>query len=260
MSTSIDSIKLYHKEYFLKQVDGFSEFDTFNGKFENLFYRYQRNIALLDLKSQHTYLEYGCGRGEICIYHAINGGESVGVDYSIDAIRLAQEKAKHLKVKISLFHGSFNSFHSGNKKFDRIMASEFIEHISKTEGELFIKIAVSLLNEGGKLLIFTHPNTLQRKCGYPAIRFAAKMLGKKLPKHQPDTTNEHYKLYHLNEQNFFSLQSLAKKAKVRRYKIGYDSFLRAASNQPIRNVIKVIINKTFLRHFFLTDLYLILEK
>lgn len=257
--TSVDSIALYDSEYFLRQVDGFNEFADFKGRFDELFERYRRNVKLLGLDYFHKYLEFGCGRGEICIYHAVNGGDSTGVDYSRDAIALAKAKAEKLSVNVGFYAESFSNFMPAIGGYDRILAAEFIEHISRDEGELFMNIAYGALRRGGRLLIYTHPNTLQRKYGYPILRFIFSLRGRGLPKQQPDTLSEHYKHYHLNEQNYYSLRSMARRLGASKFEIGYDSY-DYVPNQKIKNFIRYIIKRTPLRHLFLTDLYMIIEK
>ena len=256
---STDVVEIYNENYFLTQVDGFREYNNFSGRHEDLFERYQRNIKLMDLQDEHNLLEYGCGRGEICIYHGKRGGKAIGVDYSSDAIALALKKAEELNVAIDFSVSPFSAFPVAESSFDRLLASEFIEHISRDEGVVFFKLAYQALKPGGKLLVFTFPNTLHRKFGYPILRLAYLPFGRKLPKIQSDTTSEHYKLYHLNEQNFFELKSNALKAGFTKFEIGYDIPYTKESG-TLKNIAKKIIHHTFLRHIFFSNLYLLAEK
>ena len=259
MINSLDVKYIYNREYFLKAVDGFNEFQSFDGSLASLFSRYRRNIALLGLTSDHNLLEIGCGRGEVCIFHALQGGRAKGVDFSGDVIALAREKATSLGANVDFVESSFDVLDDHKETYDRILASEFIEHISIKEAELFIKIAHSILKNGGKLLVFTFPNTLQRKYGYPIQRFFGKLFGKSLPKIQEDTTSEHYRLYHLNEQNYFSLKALAIAGGFKKIEIGYD-VEKTNSNSIIKKSIVNVVNNSILRHIFLCNLYMVAEK
>jgi cyclopropane fatty-acyl-phospholipid synthase-like methyltransferase len=78
---SIDVKDIYDKNYFLKAVDGCDEFDAFDASYESLFYRYKLNINALDLKPTDRYLEIGCGRGEIVMFHSKLGGAALGIDF-----------------------------------------------------------------------------------------------------------------------------------------------------------------------------------
>lgn len=261
MRKSKEVIEIYNKEYFLRQVDGCDEFSEFDGTFEALFPRYRRNIELLNLLPAHKLLEIGCGRGEVCIYHALRGGFAKGVDYSGDAINLAKFKANSLGSKANFVTASFDEIEEENDTYDRILASEFIEHISKEEGGTFFKSMYSMLKPNGKLLVFTAPNTFYRSYGYPVYRFLNALRGKKLPRIMDDTISEHYRLYHLNEQNYISLASLAREAGFSKFEVGYDIKKTLDQNESLINrIVKSLIIKTPFRHIFLNNLYIFAEK
>jgi 2-polyprenyl-3-methyl-5-hydroxy-6-metoxy-1,4-benzoquinol methylase len=259
MMKSTDVRGIYDSGYFLTAVDGYREFSGFDGSFDSLFPRYQRNIDLLDLMPQHNLLEVGCGRGEVCIYHVLRGGHAKGVDFSADAIQMACEKAASLNAAVEFVESSFDAMHEPAEIYDRILASEFIEHVSRQEGELFFKKAYSMLKPGGKLLVYTFPNTLQRRFGYPIQRIWGFLRGKPLPKQQEDTTIEHHRLYHLNEQNYFSLKTLAAAGGFHTVKVGYD-MEKTRSKSIFKRMIMGGIKHTPLRHVFLCNLYLLAEK
>jgi 2-polyprenyl-3-methyl-5-hydroxy-6-metoxy-1,4-benzoquinol methylase len=256
---STDVIDIYDSDYFLKAVDGYVEFSCFDGSIASLFSRYQRNIQMLGLLPHHKLLEFGCGRGEVCIYHALQGGEAKGVDFSGDAIKLARDKAASLNAQVDFVETSFDALNELPETYDRILASEFIEHISRQEGELFFKKAFSLLKPGGKLLIYTFPNTLHRRYGYQIRRIWSALHGRIVPKLQDDMLSEHYKLYHLNEQSYFSLNSSAVAAGFNRIVVGYDMG-ESERKSFFKQMIHWIIVTTPLRHLFFRNLFVLAEK
>jgi cyclopropane fatty-acyl-phospholipid synthase-like methyltransferase len=261
MKKSTDVIEIYNEDYFLNQVDGYNEFLNFDGTLEALYPRYQRNIELLGLQPTHNMLEIGCGRGEVCIYHALRGGRAKGVDYSEDAINLARSKSVSLGLDTEFITASFHELADQNNTYDRILASEFIEHISKSEGESFFKMSYSMLKPKGKLLVYTMPNTLYRRYGYPMYRFINLLKGRVLPKVMEDMRSEHYQLYHLNEQNYHNLAFLAKQAGFLKFKVGYDIKTHAGhAESVVKRLVKNIVAKTPLRHILLNNLYVLAEK
>lgn len=211
------------------------------------------------LKPHYNFLEIGCGRGKICIFHSKNGGRAKGVDYSTAAIALAQRKARELAVNPSFHVLPFSAIVEKNCTYDRILASEFIEHISQSEGEQFFKIVYAALKPQGKLLIYTMPNTLQRKFGYPIVKILAFFRGISLPKQQEDTLSEHYLKYHLNEQSYFKLRKSVQSAGFGKFVIGYD-FNAEIGKTKFRRFFWGLIKQSPLRHIFLTDLFLLAEK
>lgn len=255
---STDVKDLYNEEYFLDAVDGFTDFAEFDGSYERLFERYRRNVDLLGVEPTHALLEVGCGRGEICIYHAKRGGRAVGVDFSGDAIAIARRKAQQLNVSPEFKEASFDELSNKDGMFDRILACEFIEHISAQEGEVFFDKIHALLRPGGRALIYTYPNTLQRRYGYPLLRLYNALRGIRLPKQQPDTESEHYRLYHLNEQNHLTLKRAARRAGFRKVHVGYD--VELASGGRLKRAAFSLVKHSPLRHLLLNHMYLVVER
>lgn len=250
---SKDVRHLYTETYFMESATGHDEFKVFDGKFEHLIDKFQMVINLLDLHQSDKFLDIGCGRGELVIYHALNSGKATGVDFSDEAIKLAMEKAAELKANCIFLVSSFEKIDE-EVKFDRIVSIDFIEHISIEEGRAFFRKCFDLLNPGGKLIIYTYPNTIRRRFGYKLIRTFSLLKRKPLPEKEPDTVSDHYKQYHLNEQNYFSLKNSAKNAGFGKVKVQYfdlsikDSLLK-----------RLLINTPF-RHLFLKGLTLVADK
>jgi len=250
---SKDVRHLYTESYFMENATGHDEFKIFDGNFEHLIDKFQMVINCLNLRQSDSLLDIGCGRGELVIYHALNGGKATGVDFSDEAIKLAKEKASELNADCSFMINSFEKIDE-EIKFDRIVSIDFIEHISVDEGKAFFKKCYNLLNLGGRLIVYTYPNTIRRRFGYKLIRVSGFIKWKPLPKREPDTISDHYKQYHLNEQNYFSLKKSAMNAGFGKVGVQYidlsikDSFLK-----------KVLIHTPF-RHLFLKGLTLIADK
>ena len=254
---SSDVKEIYSKEYFLYNVDGFKDFNKFNGDYDDLFSRYKENIKLLNLRVSDKFLEIGCGRGEIVMYHGKNGGYGLGVDFSADAIALAVEKAKQLNINCDFMVTSFEDIPE-KEKFDKILASEFIEHISEYEGLLFIKKCYNLLKENGVLVIYTYPNTLQRKVGYKFIRYKSLFTSNPFPKIQDDMKDEHYKKYHLNEQSYFRLKKLLHRYPFRVIDVFYED--NNANFNPKSKILNKLFLSTPMKHLFLTGLTAVVVK
>lgn len=250
---SKDVKHLYTEEYFLGSATGHDEFMAFKGKYDQLIDKFRMVIRLLDLNPGDSFLDIGCGRGELVIHHALNGGESTGVDFSPEAIKLAREKTEELQAECSFIVSSFEDIDE-SAKYDKISSIDFIEHISEEEGKLFFKKCYNLLKPGGRLLIYTYPNTIRRRYGYRLIRFLSILKGKPAPKKEPDTVSSHYKQYHLNEQNYYTLRKSALIAGFRKVKVHY--FDESAGESFLK---KLTLN-TPLRHLFMKGLTLVADK
>jgi cyclopropane fatty-acyl-phospholipid synthase-like methyltransferase len=250
---SKDVRHLYTETYFMENATGHDEFKTFEGKYEQLIDKFRMVINQLNLHQSDRLLDIGCGRGEMVIYHALNGGDATGVDFSDEAIKLAKVKASELKAQCNFQINSFEKIEE-EIKFDRAVSIDFIEHISVEEGKVFFKKCYNLLNPGGRLIVYTYPNTIRRRIGYRLIRLFSIIKRKPLAKQELDTISDHYKQYHLNEQNYFNLRKSAQDAGFRKVSVQYfdlsikDSFLKS------------VLKSTPFRHLFLKGLTLIADK
>ena len=177
---SKDVRHLYTESYFMENATGHDEFKSFEGRFEQLIDKFRMILGYLDLNKSLKLLDIGCGRGELVIYHSLNGGEATGVDFSDEAIKLARSKADELKAGCKFQINSFENIEE-NVKYDRIISIDFIEHIAIEEGKTFFKKCYSLLNPGGRLLVYTFPNTIRRRFGYKFIRALSIIKGKPMP-------------------------------------------------------------------------------
>jgi cyclopropane fatty-acyl-phospholipid synthase-like methyltransferase len=250
---SKDVRHLYTESYFMENATGHDEFKNFEGRFEQLIDKFQMILGHLDLSKSSKLLDIGCGRGEMVIYHALNGGVAAGVDFSDEAIKLAKSKADELKAGCKFQISSFEMIDE-EIKYDRIISIDFIEHIAVEEGKTFYKKCYNLLNPGGRLLVYTFPNTIRRRYGYKLIRAFSIIKGKPMPRKEPDTISDHYKQYHLNEQSYFSLRKSAINAGFDKVRVQYID--PSIKDSPFK---KVLINTPF-RHLFLKGLTLIADK
>ncbi len=253
VTSSKDSRHLYNEDYFMESATGYDEFKHYRGKFDDLIDKFQRIIGLMDLLPSLSLLDIGCGRGEIVIWHSLNGGTATGADYSPDAIRIAQDKANELGAKCRFLTASFEEL-SENEKYDRIISVDFIEHISKQEGSNFFRKCINILNPGGRLVVYTFPNTIRRRYGYTLIRITGFFRKRRVPRGEPDTISSHYKQYHLNEQSYFSLIRSAKTAGFSKVRVVY------LDDSAQDSLLKKSFLSTPFRHLFLRGLTLIADK
>lgn len=97
-------------------------------------------------------LELGCGPGQLAHYLADKGiKEYLGVDFSGQAISIAQDNFSKHGLKGSFISEDINKFKFENFTYDCVIATEFLEHISND---------VDILNRvsSGSLIIGTLPN------------------------------------------------------------------------------------------------------
>ncbi|MGQ9877171.1 MAG: methyltransferase domain-containing protein [Chloroflexus sp.] len=83
--------------------------------------------------------------------------------------------------------------------FDKILMSEFIEHISPHERRIVLENVRKWLKPGGKLLIYTFPNRWSRRT-HPLMRLYLRWrTGIDIGACPDDTLHPDYSKLHLNE-------------------------------------------------------------
>ena len=98
-------------------------------------------------------LDLGYGRGEIVYQCAAMGAEAVGIDYSPDAMKLAESVLKQLDDesagRAQLIFGDMRRVPFPDNSFDRIFMLDIVEHLSPAELEAVLVEARRVLKEDG---------------------------------------------------------------------------------------------------------------
>jgi SAM-dependent methyltransferase len=197
--TSAALRECYGTSYFLNDCGGWEFFrrDAGHGLEDG---RLQSLFALVMLHRPRRLLDLGCGRGEICFHAARNGVSALGIDYSPDAIAIAEG---YLRQEPNL--ESALEFRCGDVltaplegPFDTILAGDLVEHLAPEELERLFERLVPLLAPGGRFIIHTFPNEWFYRYDYPRRRREALKLGAFL---SPQPRSRFERLMHVNEQN-----------------------------------------------------------
>jgi 2-polyprenyl-3-methyl-5-hydroxy-6-metoxy-1,4-benzoquinol methylase len=127
----------------------------------NLRPRVLYSLKIADLVSGMRVLDVGCGRGEVVLHCARQEIEAVGVDYSTEAISIAEKaKASHSlneKKRMQFICDDVENIEF-NEPFDRIFMLDLVEHLHDWELSKLFKICSGLLKPDGVIVIHTLPN------------------------------------------------------------------------------------------------------
>jgi 2-polyprenyl-3-methyl-5-hydroxy-6-metoxy-1,4-benzoquinol methylase len=158
-------VKVNAKEYdsaWIEETWGWDTPDEFiRSQGRNLRPRIRYALKIANLRKGSRILDIGCGRGEVVLHCARQGMQAVGVDYSIDAISIAEEaKATHKtdeKKRMEFICDDVENI-VFNEPFDCIFMLDVVEHLYDWELLKLFKICSSLLKPTGILVIHTLPN------------------------------------------------------------------------------------------------------
>jgi ubiquinone/menaquinone biosynthesis C-methylase UbiE len=196
----------YDARYFLTDCGGY---DTFlQSKGMRLDARLE-NMTMLagDIRGKRV-LDIGCGRGELTHSLYEMGASATGVDYSRDAIAIANSTFKnHIGETLRYLQQDILSFPEENT-FDRILMAYLVEHIEEEPLALLFEKSARLLNENGYVIIHTAPNKLFYDTVYKSRVAEARRAGAYLPQN-PRTYYED--LMHINEQTPETLRTALNK-------------------------------------------------
>lgn len=200
------SADVYDQEYFLMHRGGSIEFSNSNGV--QLYDPHKYALKLAGLRYSDRVLDIGCGCGEVALNAGKFARSVLGIDYSKDAIDLAQEAKKKFDIMVQKkVHflltdlDQFNFFK--NNYFDTVFLLDVIEHLNQDQISRILPQIHECLKIGGRLIVHTWPNRWHRERIYPISYLIGKISGKDRPK---DPRKKHEKLMHVSEQSPLELK------------------------------------------------------
>ena len=220
---SIDS-KIFDRNYYYNICLGSEEFKKSKGLKINKKIKYM--IDGLGLKKTMKVLEIGCGRGDTTLYIAKSVNYAYGIDYSNDAIKIANETrnrfSQEIKSKTKFYRMKANRLKFKDNEFDYVIFIDTLDHLSKEELEETMSEIKRVLKPMGKLFIKTCSNKLLFDVTYRYYIYFSNKLITYIDKqikgisyesllHDPRTKEA--KIQHINEPYYFYLKRVFNKFK-----------------------------------------------
>ncbi|HSX40316.1 MAG TPA: class I SAM-dependent methyltransferase [Candidatus Saccharimonadales bacterium] len=163
------SSKIYDKNYYLSVCLGSEEFKKSKG--QRLHPRVKHLLDSLPITSVMKVLDLGCGRGDISLFLAKKAGEVIGIDYSKDAIDLANEikssADKGIKNNVKFLRQDANALSFSENFFDAAICIDLFEHLYPAELNKVMKELKRVLKPNGLLFVHTGTNKLLYNYTYP---------------------------------------------------------------------------------------------
>lgn len=254
------SSKMYDKKYYLTVCPGSDEFKESGGK--KLFPRLINLLQQIKIDESTKILDVGCGRGDVALYLGKNSKEAVGIDYSKEAIKLANSTKRNfpsaVRKKVYFKVMNIKKLSFPDNYFDIVICIDVLEHLYRNEAEYALGEIKRALKKDGILFLQTGINKLlynfaYRYYIYPVDKvitkidkFVRNVNYESLPK-DPRTIDE--KRQHVNEPTYFYLKNLLRKFGFRgkiKTEIGYI--------RPIKS-LKTIIYNFFIAFYPFSSIY-----
>lgn len=215
---------LYTHEYYLTDCTGFEEFkESFGDKLESRFTELFRRFRI---KEDMLVLDIGCGRGEAVLYAAKQGAKAIGIDYSKEAINIAngmkKRKRKELSVMMEFYVMNAKQLKFQKSLFDVVILTDVVEHLYNKEIDLVFSEIKRVLKQNGTIILHSAPNKLFNDIGYkyycyPVSTFLVKIWNTITWSKYPNIANpknlrtKSHATMHVNEPSYFSLKKLFNK-------------------------------------------------
>jgi ubiquinone/menaquinone biosynthesis C-methylase UbiE len=116
-------------------------------------------------------LDVACGTGNYSIYLAEQGFEVIGVDFSENALAVAEEHAKRRGLEAKFLEADANNLNTVLQgiNFDFILDYSLLHHIAPEDIVSYAKQFYGLLKTGGKLLLVCYSEKDNFSRGKPKV-------------------------------------------------------------------------------------------
>lgn len=222
---SVDS-SAYTRQYYLTDCAGFREFEKSYGEVPEP--RFKELVKYFEITKDMRVLDIGCGRGEMVLFAAKQGAQAIGIDYSKEAITIANnmkmKKKKNLRSHMNFYLMDSKHLVFTKSSFDTVILSDVIEHLYDHELDSVFKGIKRVLKKNGVLVIHTAPNKIfvdfiYKFYSFPvssAIVYVWNAIAKSRYPNIENPKNlrtESHAVMHVNEPTYFSLKRLFNKHK-----------------------------------------------
>lgn len=131
-------------------------------------------LQLLDIKDGDIILDIGCANGVMMVYCGLcaGRGEVYGQDISETGVTTANNYLKRFNIKGKAVVGDVKKLKFPDKYFDKVVSSDFYEHLSFEDNVIVLKEVLRVLKPYGLLVIKT-PNIVYLKLSLWFKRFKA---------------------------------------------------------------------------------------
>ncbi len=130
-------------------------YDKHHRKFRDYQKESREIIALLDLDSQRTVMDMGCGTGAFAIHAARHFKKIIAVDISRVMLRYARKKAGRAKLdNVEFCQGGFLTYQHGAEPVDAVVSVLVLHHLPDFWKLVGLQRLGQMLKTGGKLYLF----------------------------------------------------------------------------------------------------------
>jgi ABC-type polysaccharide/polyol phosphate transport system ATPase subunit/SAM-dependent methyltransferase len=201
-----DSVRAaYTSHYYLADCGGYETYREHGGKHLDPRLDCMARLARFHAGAGEgalKILDLGCGRGELARHFAALGHSVDAIDYSPEALRLAEAcfaGEPELRRRVVLQCASVTDPGVYRTQYDIVLASDLIEHLAPDELDRLYGLIRTHLAPDGCFVVHTFPNLWYYSYDHPRRRRLAIERGETPP--PVDPRSDYERLMHINEQS-----------------------------------------------------------
>ena len=193
--TSRVNPRLYDENYF-KHSGGSKYF--LKGMVDPIYYK-AVVMAKLAAREQMTFLDIGCGRGDLIkvLLSKFKGPNIIGIDYSTAAVQIAKELFRD-SPNVKIIKHDATSLLLDRGTVDCVFLLDVVEHLNSEDLSTVLNEAYKVMKRRGKLVIHTFPTRYMNNFSHSILKLLNKFsIGQEM---------------HINTQTYFSMRDLLYRA------------------------------------------------
>jgi 2-polyprenyl-3-methyl-5-hydroxy-6-metoxy-1,4-benzoquinol methylase len=111
--------------------------------------------------SRKSFLNAGCGKGELLVFMKKKGYSVFGVDYSNEAVNIANKLMKQFHISALIKRKDVRDTSFSNSKFDYVISTDLVEHLDDNAAVVdLLNESYRVLKNGDTLYVHNAPNSL----------------------------------------------------------------------------------------------------
>ena len=245
----------YDSDYFLVSCMGADAWRESDGA--NVAGLYAGMLERIGMRRGSRVLDVGTGRGELPRVAVEWGAQrAMGIDYSADAVRLAQETIRRSGCddRVQILQADARSVPAPDRSFDLVTMLDVVEHLSPGELADALDEARRVLVPGGEIFVHTAPTSVLYEVTYRLQRLGVPTRWRTWPK---DPRKALERRMHVNEQRLGTLRRALRRAGFERVRVGLGDWVYTdfVPQPRAKRLYWRLSRVPWLRRFGVADLY-----
>lgn len=213
-------------------------------------------LHLLDIKKEEKLLDVGCEAGAMMVYTGMMGAEVYGVDICPESVEKANQYLAKYSLRGQAIIGDARKINFPDNHFDKVISSDFFEHMSAEDNIQVLKEIKRVVKPGGMIVIKTPNLTYLKSSRF--FKMLKRLLQRKNPLSVviPHTTGQGHQ--HIGLLTKRGLLKIVNAAGFLNFNFHYD--VNSKIERANYSFAEFLARNPFLRNIFTEELIILVRK